>query len=291
MAPPRVFPEEVLLDLVAEHEDLDRVLSSLDLRQWVEPTPCEGWAVRDQVSHLAFFDDAAVMALVDPVGFAETARSATEREGDPMEEHLRRGREMSPPSLLEWWRTSRATLAESARGRPRDERVPWFGPPMSLTSFVSARLMETWAHGQDVADALGVTRTPTDRLRHVAHLGVRARPFSYLVRGLAVPDGPEGAVRVELSSPSGGTWVWEGEPTNGAPQGSVTGSAEDFCLVVTQRRNLDDTSLEVRGRAALEWMRIAQAFAGPPGPGRPPEAKGERGRAEPLPVHRTERRG
>jgi len=135
---------------------------------------------------------------------------------------------------------------------------------MGAMSFVSARLMETWAHGQDVADALGVIRIATNRLRHIAHLGVRARPFSYVVRGLTMPTDQ---VSVELTSPSGELWAWD---TESDPPDQVRGPALDFCLVVTQRRNIVDTELEVKGRAANEWLGIAQAFAGPPGPGRPP---------------------
>jgi len=133
--------------------------------------------------------------------------------------------------------------------------------------------METWAHGQDVADTLGVTRTATRRLRHVAHLGVRARPYAYAVRGRQVPPAP---VLVELVSPEGERWDWvagAGEGTGAGPVDRVSGNALDFCLVVTQRRNVADTGLEVRGRAADDWMAIAQAFAGPPGPGRPPRAR------------------
>ena len=123
--------------------------------------------------------------------------------------------------------------------------------------------METWAHGQDVVDGLGVTRQPTDRLRHVAHIGVGARPFSYVANGRTVNETP---VRVELVAPSGETWAW-------GPEGAadfVGGSALAFCLVVTQRRHRDDVVLDVRGQAADEWMSIAQAFAGPPGEGRRP---------------------
>ena len=133
---------------------------------------------------------------------------------------------------------------------------------MSAASFISARVMETWAHGQDVADTLGVSREPTHRLRHVAHVGVRARPFSYVTRGLPVPPEP---VRVELTGPAGETWTWEPDATD-----SVTGDALDFCLVVTQRRHVADTDLAINGPLAEEWMTIAQAFAGPPGQGRAP---------------------
>jgi uncharacterized protein (TIGR03084 family) len=120
--------------------------------------------------------------------------------------------------------------------------------------------METWAHGQDIADTLGVTRLPTPRLRHVAHIGVRTRDFAYLVRDRVPPSEP---FRIELTGPDGSIWIW-GE---GATQ-TVTGTALDFCLLVTQRRNRADLGLVARGHDAEEWLDIAQAFAGPPGPGR-----------------------
>ena len=120
-----------------------------------------GWAVRDQVSHLAFFDDAARSAIVDPAAFTVAAEAALAAGGDPMEEHLRRGRAMPGRDVLAWWRDARRQMVGAARTLDARDRVPWFGPPMGALSFVSARLMETWAHGQDVADALGVTRVPT----------------------------------------------------------------------------------------------------------------------------------
>jgi uncharacterized protein (TIGR03084 family) len=196
---------------------------------------------------------------------ADAAVAAAMAGDDPMAEHLARSRAMSGTGVLEWWRLARRAMVDAAGGMPIEARVPWFGPSMSLLSFVSARLMETWAHGQDVADALGIERAASERLVHVAHLGVRARPFSYAVRAMAAPDTE---VRVELTSPSGAHWTWGPAEATAA----VRGQALDFCLVVTQRRHLDDTGLELRGDAAREWMAIAQAFAGPPGPGRPAKA-------------------
>jgi uncharacterized protein (TIGR03084 family) len=254
--------DELLDDLDAEHRDLDALVASLDEPEWDRATPAEGWAVRDQVSHLAFFDDAAVLAMSDPAGFTALVEAAMARS-DPMEEHLRRGRALTGAELLAWWRTSRTTMVEATSGLPEGARVPWFGPPMGVFSFVSARLMETWAHGQDVADALDVNRPPTARLRHVAHLGVRTRSFSYAARGLEPPPIP---VRVALTGPADELWEWDGSAT----AASVQGPALDFCLVVTQRRNLADTGLVLEGDAAREWLSIAQAFAGPPGSGRPP---------------------
>jgi uncharacterized protein (TIGR03084 family) len=263
MAPDPTTLAGLLADLEAEHLELERLLSPLGEASWGLITPADGWAVRDQVSHLAFFDDAATMAIRDPAAFSALAEAALASGGDPMEEHLVRGRAMVGADVLAWWRSARRAMVSAAVTLDPRDRVPWFGPPMGALSFVSARLMETWAHGQDVADALGVTRGPTARLRHIAHLGVRARPFSYVVRGLEVPSDP---VRVALTGPAGEDWEWDGAATSEL----VAGPALDFCLVVTQRRNLADTALEVSGPLAAQWMGIAQAFAGPPGPGRPP---------------------
>jgi uncharacterized protein (TIGR03084 family) len=123
--------------------------------------------------------------------------------------------------------------------------------------------METWAHGQDVVDALGIERVPTDRLRHIAHLGVATFGWSYSVRQMKVPDSP---VRVEITSPSGELWTWGPEKANDM----VKGSAEEFCLVVVQRRAPADTQLVITGATARQWMSIAQTYAGLPGAGRKP---------------------
>ena len=259
---------ELLADLAEEQADLDALVAGLDEERWAAPTPAEGWTVRDQIGHLAHFDEMGRLAIEAPERFGARARATMEAaaEGrDPMAEHLERGRAMTGAEVRAWWTDARTGFAAAAAGLAPDARVPWYGPPMSSRSFVSARLMETWAHGQDVADALGHSRVPTRRLAHVAQLGVRARPFSFAVRGL---EAPVADVRVELEGPSGETWTWGGE----GAAGLVRGNALEFCLVVTQRRHLDDTALLVEGGAAREWMAIAQAFAGPPGPGRPPSA-------------------
>jgi uncharacterized protein (TIGR03084 family) len=277
---------ELLADLEDEFADLRRMVAPLAARapEWDRATPAEGWAVRDQISHLAFFDDAGRMAMVAPDEFAQGAALAMEQMGDPMEAHLVMGRSMDGVELLAWWDTAHRGMAAAFAGADPSARIPWYGPPMGVLSFVSARLMETWAHGQDVADALGVERRPTDRLRHVAHLGVRSRPFSYLVRSR---EAPPGRIDVLLAAPSGEPWRWQigevadggaadgladGGVADGAPASVVRGPALDFCLVVTQRRNLADTALVVEGDPAADWMSVAQAFAGPPGPGRPPLA-------------------
>ena len=258
--PPRVAA--LLDDLRAEHVALDERVGGLDDVAWTTATPAEGWAVRDAVSHLAFFDATAVLALEDAEAFvAHTSSMAT----GPREPDLALGRSGDHGALLHQWREGRQRLAVAIDRADPTARVPWYGPPMSLASFVTARLMETWAHGQDVADALGLTPIVSDRLRHVCHIGVGARAYSFRVRGIADPGDP---VRVEATPPGGEGEPWAWGPEDAADR--VTGSAIDLALVLTQRRHLDDTSIEIVGPVATQWMAIAQAFAGPAGPGRAP---------------------
>jgi uncharacterized protein (TIGR03084 family) len=253
----------ILRDLDAEHQDLDRIVAPLDAAAWDTPTPAEPWAIRDQIGHLAYFDREAVRAITQPEAFTA---GLTEIVADPdgwMTRSLAEGRALAPPDLLALWRERRTALQAAADGLDPKARIPWYGPPMGALSFLSARLMETWIHGQDVADALTIERTPTARLRHIAHIAVRARAFNYAQHGKPLP---EGEVRVELEAPGGETWPWGSED---APD-RVSGDAEEFCLVTTQRRHIADTDLRVEGALATEWMAIAQTFAGPPGPGRRP---------------------
>jgi uncharacterized protein (TIGR03084 family) len=249
--------QQICRDLAAEHADLDRVVASLEAADWDRPTPADGWSVRDQISHLGYFDRTAVLAVRDPAAFA---RSVEQLVAGGVDASVEPGRAMTPCELLSWWRDGRGELLSALEPLDPSIRIPWYGPPMGARSFATARLMETWAHGQDVVDALGVDRAPTERLRHIAHIGVRARPFSYAVRGLDPPSRP---VAVVLTGPAGDRWVWAEEADE-----SISGSALDFCLVVTQRRHRADTDLQAQGEFAVEWLSIAQAFAGPPGPGR-----------------------
>ena len=248
-------------DLAAEHAALDALVAGLDEARWNLPTPAEGWSVRDQIGHLAYSDVAAYMAAAEPEAFARD--DAAVPRGERKERQLAIGRAMTGPQLLHWWRLSRAAMVDVFRRLDARARLPWFGPSMSARSFATARLEETWGHGQDVADALGVEREPTERLRHVAHLGVITRAFSFTNQGRPAPAVD---VRVELLSPGGATWTW-GEA---AATDRVTGPALDFCLVVTRRRHPADTRLVITGPVADEWMLRAQAFAGPPGSGRRP---------------------
>jgi uncharacterized protein (TIGR03084 family) len=248
-------------DLAAEQEALDEIVARIDARQWLIETPSPGWTVRDQIAHLAYSDDVAAHAARDPDGFRrDLARRPREaRQAD----QLARGRALAGTDVLAWWRRARADEVIAFRALGPKVRLPWFGPDMSAASFVTARVEETWGHGQDVADALGVAWTDTDRLRHVAHLGVITRGYSFTNQGRPAPTDD---VRVELTSAGGARWTWG----DAAATNCVRGRAIDFCRVVTRRRHVADTRLVVEGPIAMAWMTIAQAFAGPPGAGRHP---------------------
>lgn len=248
-------------DLKAEQESVDELLDGRTDEDWARDTPAEGWTVAHQVAHLAFFDAAVTESIVDPDAFAESLKVAradpdyTTTVAAPLVE-------MRSDDLFALWRSGRQPMYDAMTGAPEGLRTQWYGPAMSVASACTARIMEHWAHGQDIADTFGVRREPTDRLRHVIHIGYRARGFAYANRGLPVP---EADVRIEVTAPSGGTWVF-GESARDV----IRGTALDMALLMTQRRHRADTQLEAEGPLAEEFLDVAQAFAGKPGGGRRP---------------------
>ncbi|MER7334533.1 MULTISPECIES: TIGR03084 family metal-binding protein [unclassified Micromonospora] len=255
--------KDLLADLADEAEQLDGLVGGLSPGDWARPTPAPGWSIAHQIAHLAWTDRVALLAATDPEAFFASVAAAPDpaRLVDAGAEEF-----LAPPAeLLPRWRAGRAALAAALAGVPEGGRLPWFGTRMSPASMATARIMETWAHGTDVADALGVTRAATARLRHVAHLGFRTLGHSFAAHGRPVPAAP---VRVELAAPDGDTWAYG--PADATDR--VTGPALAFCLLVTQRRHRVDLTLSATGPVADEWLDVAQAFAGPPGAGRPPQA-------------------
>jgi len=266
----------VIADLAAEGDQLRAVIVDLDDAAWQTATPAVGWTIADTIGHLAWTDEVAVLAaavsdvarrteagkqwdavvlsaIEDPTGFVDTA---AHEFGS-----------LSPEQLLGRWDAGRSALVQALQSHPEGEKLPWFGPPMSPASMATARFMETWAHALDVYDALADAGAaagrpaPTDRIKHVAHIGVRTRNYAFANNELEAP-GEE--FRVELVAPSGETWSWG--PAEAAQR--VTGTADDFCQLVTQRVHRDDTDLIAVGDDAATWLTIAQAFAGPAGGGR-----------------------
>jgi uncharacterized protein (TIGR03084 family) len=254
---------QVLADLTAEGDDLQAAVGMLDEQGWRQPVPAEGWDVATTIVHLAWTDECAVAAGTDKAAWDElVVRAIADPEGFVDAEAFAGAR--APASeILVRWQAGRQALVTMLREFPEGQKLPWYGPPMSAASMATARFMETWAHALDVYDALGTTREPTDRIRHVAHLGVRTRDFAFGVNGLEPPAEP---FRVVLQAPSGELWQWG--PVDAAQ--TVVGPAYDFCLRVTQRRHRDDLDLVATGPDADRWLDVAQAFAGPSGTGREP---------------------
>jgi uncharacterized protein (TIGR03084 family) len=252
----------VLADLHDESEDLDHRVAALPTEAWSTETPAPGWTIAHQIAHLAWTDEVSLLSAIDPERFMAVLGEAAADPGGFVDSSAQGGADQSPGELLVRWRAGRAALGVALAGVPDGVRLPWFGTQMSATSMATGRLMETWAHGQDVADALGVRREATARLKHIARLAVRTRDWAYGVRDLTPPADE---FRVELGAPDG-VEIWTWGPADASNR--VAGPALDFCLLATQRRHRGDLAVIASGDEADRWLDIAQAFAGPPGLGR-----------------------
>jgi uncharacterized protein (TIGR03084 family) len=253
--------EALRLDLAAESEELFSVLEPLSETAWTTATKCQPWTLKDQVSHLAWNDEATVFALTQPERFLEAKPNTMDGIQKMVDQVIVDHHDRSGHELLAWFRTARGDLLDAFAGRDPRARMPWYGPEMSLVSKLTARFMETWAHGYDVTDALRIEARPTDRARHVVFLGLQAVPNTFTTRGLHVPTDP---IRIEAVSLSG-ELLHFGHPD---AINLVRGPLQDLALVVTQRLHVGDTTITAYGPVAVQWLSIAQAFAGPPGSGR-----------------------
>ncbi len=258
--------QEIVRSLREEGDQLYELLKTLELRDWGRPTPFKNWTVQDVIEHLHFSDRLAVLSLKSDQGFLETAaamgRAITE-EGLDLKGCARREiGSLEPSTLLRLWRDYFVEMCDLLEAADPKARLKWFGPDMGVRMFATARQMETWAHGQDVYDLLGVPREYKDRIKNIAVIGVKTFGWTFVNRGLEVPpDVPY----VRLTAPSGEIWEWN----EANRDDRVEGLASEFCHVVTQGRNIADTQLQVVGETATKWMAIAQCFAG--GPEDPPE--------------------
>ncbi|UDY23492.1 TIGR03084 family metal-binding protein [Nocardioides sp. Kera G14] len=260
--------DDLLTALTAEGDRLREAVGLLTEDQWRTPTPAEGWDIATTIVHLAWTDEASLLATRAAAGDTEEwDELVLEAIQDPegfVDAEARAGATATAAQILERWDAARTALPPALLAATG--KLPWFGPAMSPASMATARLMETWAHSLDVFDALGLVPEQTDAVRHVAHLGVRTRGFAYAARGRSAPDAE---IQVTLVLPS--EEVISFGPDDAAQ--TITGSAWDFARLVTQRVHRDDTDLVASGPDASQWLEIAQAFAGPPGAGRAPHGR------------------
>lgn len=250
--------DQILADLSAESLQLDSWVAGLPAAGWGTVTTAEGWTVAHQIGHLHWTDQASFAAITAPEAFTAGMAAAAANPTGFVDAAAEEMALLPATELLVKWRQGRVALEAALREVPDGEKIPWYGPPMSPASMATARIMETWAHSHDVAEALGLTIPPTSRCKHVCHLGVRTRGFAYLVRGEQVPDVD---IRVELTGPDGDLWIWGSADA----RERVTGSGYDFALLATRRRHLDDIDVHADGENAAHWLGIVQAFAGLPG--------------------------
>ena len=260
-----MFPQPT--DFRDESQALHDLLAPLSDADFDRPTRFKGWTIGEILTHLHVWNQAADTSLTDAPAFVAYITDFNRRRaaGASMREIERalvaplRGR-----ALLEAWRATFERVAVHFAAADPKARVQWAGPDMSVRSSVTARLMETWAHGQAVYDLLGVERADTDRIQNIAVLGINTFGWTFKVHSAPLP-----AVvpHVRLTAPSGAVWIWN-QPSE---TDLIEGSATEFCQTVTQVRNVADTRLKVVGESAQRWMAIAQCFAGgpetPPAPG------------------------
>jgi uncharacterized protein (TIGR03084 family) len=244
---------DVMRDLRAETAHLDELVSSLDEEGWLTETPAQGWDIRDTIGHLASTDDImweSVTRTSDPSRMMP--KNATSID-DFTAIHVAEARTMTPAGVHAWWRSASARLQATIEGFDPQRRYPWGGNMLSPLSLASARIMETWAHALDCYAACGRDYPDTDRIRHVAFLGLRAIPYAFALVGLEPPAG----VRLELEAPDGSTW-------NLGPADArnvISGTAGDWCRVAVHRdRDGSAERLHGDGPDAANVIAYARAF-------------------------------
>ena len=245
-------------DFLAESEGLCALMAELPASEYDRHTAFKRWTLNEVIRHLHVWNQGALLSLTDEAGFdAFYARAGANLTGGlrAFEEAWLKG--LSGPSLLATWREFCIETAEVFRAADPSLRVRWAGPSMSARSSITARLMETWAHGQAIYDELGVVRENADRIRNIVVLGNNTYGWTFSVHGEEAPDPRPHLV---LTAPSGEIWTFN-EPSGDE---RIEGLAEEYCQVVTQTRNVADTQLRMTGANAEAWMQKAQCFAGPP---------------------------
>jgi uncharacterized protein (TIGR03084 family) len=248
-----------VIDALAEqHAELDGLLDGLDGARWELPTRCEGWTVADVVLHLAQTDEMAVASAqgryakkLELLTTGIEAQGDVDRGADAM---VARERGIAPDALLHRWRTGAADLGDALAAGDPHERVTWVVGQLSLQTLTTTRLAECWIHTGDVAEALGVTQEPTDRLEQIARLAWRTLPYAFARDGRALA----GPVAFDLRAPSGARWqmVPDQEPLT-----HIVGSGHELCLVAARRVTPDQTTLGGTGPDVASVLELVRTYA------------------------------
>ena len=252
---------EILSDLVAEQQALDQFLQRINERQWVLPTSAPGWSIKDVVSHLAYTERFAAQVLADGSSVVKKAKVTDIDTWTAL--GITEGREMRYQQVIEWWRNSRADVVDALSRMEGTERVAWIDGDMSARAFATLRLMETWAHGLDVKDAMEGLLTydeeeedptlDTSRIRHVAWLAHRMLPYAFAEAG---EDYPESGIRLELMGPQYARWVYGPED---APD-IIKGIASEWCRIAVQRMDHSTASLKTEGEKAETAIMVVRTY-------------------------------
>ena len=249
--------DQICDDIAAETRALSTVVEDLTEDQWRAPTVAEGWDSHETILHLGATDWICYLTLVNPKLFVDIRTQLSKGETSvhkAVGPHVRglQGRE-----LWEWFLTGRSEMLRALGDTDPKARITWLGPDIGARALATSRLLETWTHSHDLADSFGIQYPRTNRLRHIAHIGVVTREFSYVNQGLTPPKEP---VRVELVSPNGDQWSWgPDDATN-----KVSANAYEFCKVITRRIPVAESAVETHGVLAQKWMEIAQPWIEPP---------------------------
>lgn len=240
---------EILSDLVAEQQFLDQSLQRIPIKNWDRVTPAKPWTVRDTISHLADFAELAADALVGGEKVQEW-RTATDLDA-LRQRAIKKGRSMRPQDVIEWWRGGRARVVEPLSHMSEDDRVEWIEGSMSAKTFATFRLMETWAHGLDIYQALDIEVEDTARIRHVCWLGWKTLPYAFKAAGVDYSP-----IRVEVIGPGYAKWTYG--PAEAENQ--IKGSASEWARVVVRRIPPKKARLKTSGELAQKALEVAQAY-------------------------------
>ncbi|MCI5043648.1 MAG: TIGR03084 family metal-binding protein [Aquisalinus sp.] len=253
---------QAAIDFKEECDALAAILQDATDADFHQVTQFKDWTIEDVIGHLHLWNIAAAETLKGRenwmVFFTFVMEQMGQGAGHPQLQRAwfeKHAGDIKGKALFEAWRDFYPELSSAYANSDPAQRVAWAGPDMSTESKIIARQMETWAHGQEVFDILGIERHDTDRIRNIAHLGVTTYGWTFRNRS---EEPPKPKPFVQLTAPSGEIWEWN-DPQE---DNKVIGTATEFCQIVTQTRNVKDTHIVTTGETAEKWMSIAQCFAG-----------------------------